>query len=42
MIYGYNYLSYFNLFESGTLHCIFFRNEFWHAHNCGILFSVHT
>jgi hypothetical protein len=29
MIYGYNYLSYFNLFESSTPHCIFFRNAFW-------------
>jgi hypothetical protein len=37
----YNYLSYFNLFESSTRHCIFFRNAFWHVHNCGILLSTH-
>ena len=37
----YNYLSYFNLFESSTRHCIFFRNAFWHVHNCDILLSTH-
>jgi hypothetical protein len=33
MIYRYNYLSYFNLFESSTRHHIFFTNAFWHVHN---------
>jgi hypothetical protein len=37
----YNYLSYFNLFESSTRHCIFIRNAFWHVHNCDILLSTH-
>ena len=42
MIYGYNYLSYFNLIESSTRHCIFFLEMHFGTYIIVVSYLVYT